>query len=69
MQIPDRLKTFITVIEQRAAQHGEMFNVTYQEESDYVVDFYIHVGYQVFQLWWNRKAVNKDDMFGWRRIQ
>lgn len=64
MNIPNNLKLFLTVIEQRAAQEGYMINVTYRETDQYVTDFYIQIGHQVFHLWWNLKS-SGDVPYGW----
>ena len=65
MNIPDKLKFFLSVIEQRAAREGYGINVTYRDDSDYVRDYFIQVGHQVFQLWHNLKSTDSVP-YGWK---
>lgn len=71
MQIPDKLKLFFTVIEQKAAQQGLPMQVTYNDKEGYVVDFYLNFGIQVFWLWWNKLDVSDQwpqGSIGWKEI-
>jgi len=60
MIIPDKLKLFFTVIEQKAAQQGLPMQVTYNDKEGYVVDFYLNFGIQRYHLWWNVNDISDD---------